>query len=175
MKLEDLAEKIGAGSIGAALTALVAGLWRWGQSREERIAAETKAHADVERERVRTTGETRVAELRAEQDTGRFLARAAEKAEERNFRLTQGMMEKMAELENQKAENDALRREVAFRDEVIENQSALLKRAHDTIETLTEALEASQRAIAGAHEVLRDITDSIARTIKTEPPPAPAE
>lgn len=168
MKIDEIIAALGGGAV-------LGWIGKWLISREQRLESEAKAAAAVERQRVKTTGETDVAALRAEHDTGRHLIVMAQTAQDRWERSQLGHMEALARLENETATREHLEREVAFRDEVIDSQSLLLQRAHDTIEMLTESLESSQRAISGAHDVLRDITESIARTVRSEPPPAPAE
>lgn len=89
MKLAELLTALGGGAlVGWVSKAFIA--------REARLTRE----ADVERERVKTTGETDVAALRADQDTAKLALNMAAKELDRYERSVMGHMECLARVEH---------------------------------------------------------------------------
>lgn len=89
MKLAELLTALGGGAlVGWVSKAFIA--------REARLTRE----ADVERERVKTTGETDVAALRADQDTAKLALNMAAKERDRYERSVLGHMECLAKVEH---------------------------------------------------------------------------
>ena len=85
---------------GLGLGALFTWLGSWLVSREKRLGVEARANATVERERVKTTGETDVAALRAEQDTAKIALDMANRERDRYERSVLGHMECLAKVEH---------------------------------------------------------------------------
>ena len=89
MKFPELLTALGGGAlVGWVSKAFIA--------REARLTRE----ADVERERVKTTGETDVAALRADQDTAKLALNMAAKERDRYERQVIGHMECLAKVEH---------------------------------------------------------------------------
>ena len=89
MKIAELLTALGGGAlVGWVSKAFIA--------REARLTRE----ADVERERVKTTGETDVAALRADQDTAKLALNMAAKERDRYERSVLGHMECLAKVEH---------------------------------------------------------------------------
>lgn len=139
MKLEELITAIGGG-------AALGWLGKWLVSREQRAAIEAKAQAEVEREFVRTTGETRVAELREEHETGRHALVQLDKERQRTMTAQIGHMECLAKVEH------------------LNTRLELLEQEHAGCPARIERLE----------QTVIDLARRIART-ESEPPPAAAE
>ena len=89
MKIAELLTALGGGAlVGWVSKAFIA--------REARLTRE----ADVERERVKTTGETDVAALRADQDTAKIALDMANRERDRYERSVLGHMECLAKVEH---------------------------------------------------------------------------
>ena len=97
MKLAEVLTALGGG-------ALVGWVSRAFIAREARLTRE----ADVERERVKTTGETDVAALRADQDTAKIALDMATRERDRYERSVLGHMECLAKVENLQTRLDLL-------------------------------------------------------------------
>lgn len=139
MKLEAILAAIGGSAFGWFV--------RWLQSREGRLAAEAKARAEVERQMVRTTGETRVAELREEHETGRHALVQLDKERQRTMSSQIAHMECLAKVEH------------------LNTRLELLEQEHANCPARIERLE----------QTVIDLARRIARTESEPPPPAPAE
>lgn len=97
MKIAELLTALGGGAlVGWVSKAFIA--------REARLTRE----ADVERERVKTTGETDVAALRADQDTAKIALDMANRERDRYERSVLGHMECLAKVENLQTRLDLL-------------------------------------------------------------------
>lgn len=97
MKIAEIVTALGGGAlVGWVSKAFIA--------REARLTRE----ADVERERVKTTGETDVAALRADQDTAKLALNMAAKELDRYERSVMGHMECLAKVENLQTRLDLL-------------------------------------------------------------------
>lgn len=139
MKLEAMLAAIGGSVFGWFV--------RWLQSRESRLAAEAKAHAEVERERVKQTGETQVAHLREEHETERHALVQLDKERQRTMSSQIAHMECLAKVEH------------------LTTRLELLERDHAGCPDRIERLE----------QTVIDLARRIARTESEPPPPAPAE
>lgn len=142
MTLEELAKSLGAGTVGAAI------MWlgKWAVGREHRIATESKAHAEVEKVRVATTGQTTRARIEADEHTGSHA------------------LELVKQEHNDHGE---CRRLVAE----LQVEVALLRKEHGQCPGRISELEGSVESLKG---LVVDLAARVARH-ESEPPPAAAE